>query len=206
MDAKSPPPSDSDSTATCLPYAQASPLLISCALDFLRQELASHFPGDTLNWLTWSNALGRLRPDVWVDQGEVFLDAQDVSRLAQHLNGSPELPTLEPPLYGARAAYLAKRLVNYANEALDALDELEAGPKAYSPRVWELVLSLALGNSVADEVFQATAWSAERGEEPAVTGPNVHARVFALRQARGELDFPTGPPPAGAARQARPKK
>lgn len=80
----------------------------------------------------------------------MFLEAQDVKRLAQYLADSPELLTLDPPVYGPRSAYMSKRLVNYADEAQDALVELEACPKAYGARVWELVLSLALGNSVAD--------------------------------------------------------
>ena len=199
MDSTSPPPADS--AATCTPYAQASPLYISCALFFLQKELADHFPERTLDWLTWAKALDFLRPDIW-EMGErmVFLETQDVKRLAQYLATSPELPTLDPPLYGPRSAYLAKRLVNYADEARDALVELEANPKAYGARVWELVLNLALGNSVADEVHYATDLNANPGGEPAIDGPNVHARVLALRQVRGEFDFPTGPPqPAGSA-------
>ena len=202
MDSLSPPPADP--AATCRPYAQSSPLHISGALLFLQQELAPHFPETALDWLTWANALDRLRPDLWEEGGRVSLDAQDVNRLAQYLAGSPELPTLEPPVHGPRAAYLAKRLVNYAAEARDALVELEAGPKAYGPRVWELVLSLALGNAVADEVHQATDWNAEQDGE--LAGASVHTRVFALRQARGEFDFPSGPPPAGTVGKARPRR
>jgi len=205
MDSTSPPPADSE--ATCTPYAQASPLYISSALFFLQKELADHFPEMTLDWLTWAKALDRLRPDIWAIEGRVYLDAHDVIRLAQYLDCSSELPMLDPPLYGPRSAYLSKRLVNYADEALDALVELEANPKAYGARVWGLVLSLALGNSVADEVHQATDLNANRDRKPAIDGPNVHARVFALRQARGEFDFPTGPPqPAGPAGKPRPRK
>lgn len=102
---------------------------------------------------------------------------------------------------------MAKRLVNYADEAQDALAELEAHPKVYGPRVWNLVLSLALGNSTADEVYQVTWWDANKDKESAVAGSNVQARILALRQARGEFDFPTAPPlPAAAAPRTRTRK
>jgi hypothetical protein len=204
MDATSPPPSDS--AATCLPYAKASPSDISCALVFLQEELASHYLADTLSWLTWAKALDRLRPDLWITKERVVsLHAQDVRRLTQHLTGSPELLTREPHQHGPRAAYLAKRLVNYADEALDALDELEVAPKAYGPRIWNLVLNLALGNSTADKVYRDTCLDEDedKAAEPAVEGPNVHARVLALRQARGEYNFPTGPPRTPGRARAR---
>ena len=195
----SPPPA---SATTCLPYTDASALHVSCALLFLQRELADHFPEPALDWLTWAKALDQLRPDLWVDpQGTVSLDALEVKRLAQYLACSPELPTLEPPLYGPRSAYLAKRLVNYADQAVDALAELEAHPQAYGPHVWELVLSLALGNATADEVFQATTWGKSKGEEPADVP--IQVRIRALRQARGQFDFPTGPPPATTVSKAR---
>jgi hypothetical protein len=51
---------------------------------------------------------------------------------------------------------LAKRLVNYEDDVIPALEEMRANPLAYGPVVYSLVTSLALGNLVADEVFQAT--------------------------------------------------
>ncbi|RZK30017.1 MAG: hypothetical protein EOO63_07775, partial [Hymenobacter sp.] len=134
MDSTSPPPADSE--ATCTPYAQASPLYISSALFFLQKELADHFPELTLDWLTWAKALDQLRPDLWLTpQGTVTLDGPTVARLAQYLAASPELPTLDPPLHSPDAAYVTKRLVDYTDEARDALVELEACPKAYGPRL-----------------------------------------------------------------------
>ncbi|MGI4733661.1 MAG: hypothetical protein ACRYG7_00615 [Janthinobacterium lividum] len=193
MDATSPSPADS--AAIRLPYAKASAAYISYALVFLQAELASHYLAENLPWLTWANALDHLRPDLWVSkEGVVSLHAQDVRHLTQHLTGSPELLTREPVRHRPRAAYLAKCLVNYAEEALEALDELEAGPRFYGPRVWNLVLGLALGNSTADQVYRDTWREKEKVAKPVVDGPTVHARVFALRQARGEYDFPTGPP------------
>ena len=192
MDATSPPLPDL--AATRLPYANASPADISCALVFLQEELASHYLANSLGWLTWAKAMDRLRPDLWITKERaVSLHEQDVRRLTQYLTGSPELLTRKPRKHGPRA-YLAKRLVNYADEALDALGELEAAPKAYGQRVWNLVLSLALGNSTADKVYRDTFLDEREVVTPAVDGPNVHARVLALRQARGEYDFPASPP------------
>lgn len=201
MDATSFP--SPDSAATRLPYANASPADISCALVFLQEELASHYLADSLSWLTWAKGMDRLRPDLWITKERVVsLHEQDVRRLTQYLTGSPELLTRKPRKHGPRA-YLAKRLVNYADEALDALDELEAAPKAYGPRVWNLVLSLAVGNSTADKVYRDIFLDEREAAKPAVDGPNVHARVLALRQARGEYDFPTAPPRPPRWTQAR---
>jgi hypothetical protein len=200
-------PPSVESATTCLPFAQASAAHISCALVYLQVELVMHFPKDTLDWLTWAKALDQLRPDLWLTpQGTVTLDGPTVARLAQYLAASPELPTLEPPLHGPDAAYVMKRLVNYTDEAQDALVELEACPKAYGPRVWNLILTLALGNATVDRMYRATCWDAQQDSEPTVGGLPIQARIRALRQARGEFDFPTGPPPAGAAPKTRPKK
>ncbi|RZJ95469.1 MAG: hypothetical protein EOO60_00235 [Hymenobacter sp.] len=188
MDATSPPAPAS--AATCLPHANASPADISCALVFLQEELVSHYLADTLSWLTWAKALNRLRPDLWITKERfVSLHAQDMRRLTQHLTRTPELLTRKPHEHGPFVAYLAKRQVNYADEALD---ELEAAPKAYGLRVWNLVLGLALGNSTADKVYQDTCLDEDKAAKPA--GANVHARGLALRQVRGEYDFPTRPP------------
>ena len=92
MDVTSPP--SPDSAATRLPYANASPADISCALVFLQEELASHYLADSLSWLTWAKAMDRLRPDLWITKERVVsLHEQDVRRLTQYLTGSPELLT-----------------------------------------------------------------------------------------------------------------
>jgi hypothetical protein len=98
------------------------------------------------------------------------------------------LPELDPPIYPDRACYLAKRMVNYQDEALEALDEMAQNPLVYGPRVFALVTSLALGNSVADNVFAA-----------------APERIRTLRAARGALGhLPLPSPPAAPAPGATP--
>ena len=197
-----PPTPDSTSAASCVPYSQASLSQVVKAQIFMQQELKLHFPA--LAGQTWVRALDHLQPDLWVEGDRVSLDYADLAHLTHYLAGSAELPTLEPPIYVLRAAYLAKRLVNYWDQAIDALADIEAAPLAYGPRVYNLVLSLALGNSVADEVFQTT-HSGPRGRpgspNPAATRVGIHARIQALRLAREEFTFANVAPDLTAADQ-----
>jgi hypothetical protein len=172
----------------CVPYNQASPQQISQALVYVMQELSQHFP--TLGFVPWTNAVLQLKPDLWLRGDAVYLDEDDLSYLAQRLAASRSLPDLDPALYPDRACYLAKRLVNYRDEALEALADIEANPLAYGGRVFELVTGLALGNSVADTVFRVT-YRGPKGRpgspDPAPARASVHAQVRALRHARGEV-------------------
>ena len=177
---------------TCVPFAQASPAQQSQALLYLQTALRGHFPA--LGWAAWAHALWQAQPDLWVDGDGASLDYADLARLTQDLAGAAEPHTLDPPIYGPRSHYLAKRLLNYRDEAVDALAELEADPRACGPRVYALVTDLAVGNSVAEEVFRATAGHLPLGRPPgsvpgkrAPAAPPVHARVLALERARGSL-------------------
>ena len=171
----------------CVPYAQATPQQLTCALAFGLAALREHFP--TLSFGPWVNALLQLQPDLWVEDTAVYLAADDLAHLTQYLAASPELPELAPPIYPGNARYLAKRLVNYQDEALEALADIALHPLAYSSRVFELVSGLALGNSVADEVFRATHRGPQGrpgGVDPAGARATAHQQVRALRRARGE--------------------
>jgi hypothetical protein len=170
------------------------------------QELADHFP--TLDFATWGNTMLAYKPDLWVAGEQVYLDYADVTLLTQRLATSPSLPELDPPIYPDRACYLAKRMVNYQDEALEALDEMAENPLAYGPRVFAVVTSLALGNSVADNVFAAT----HRGPQgrpgsadPTLARAAAPERIRALRAARGALGhLPLPSPPAAPAPGATP--
>jgi hypothetical protein len=203
--ATSPAPSPAPA-ATCIPYDKATPAQLALALAYLMQELADHFP--TLDFATWGNTMLAYKPDLWVAGEQVYLDYADVTLLTQRLATSPSLPELDPPIYPDRACYLAKRMVNYQDEALEALDEMAENPLAYGPRVFAVVTSLALGNSVADNVFAAT----HRGPQgrpgsadPALARAAAPERIRALRAARGALGhLPLPSPPAAPAPGATP--
>ena len=197
-----------DPTRLCIPYDQATPHQLSLALAYAMGALPEHFP--TLSFVAWANTLLRLKPDLWVEGDAVSLDYQDLQHLTQQLATSDELPELDPPIYPDRVSYLAKRFFNYQDEALEALPDIAANPLAYSSRVFELVTTMALGNSVVDEVFHAT----HRGpqgrpgsEDPALARATVHEQVRALRRARGELGHQVIPErPADPAKPTAPGK
>ncbi|MGY3090957.1 hypothetical protein ACVWYF_004021 [Hymenobacter sp. UYAg731] len=189
---KSSTPPHAETMGCRIPYAQASPPQIAQALVYANHELREHFP--TLSSLTWSNTLQELQPDLWVGEETVTIDGDNLRVLVQRLNDSPELPELEPLIHGPRAGYMAKTLVNYEDDAIHALADMEANPLAYGPLVYRLVVSLALGNAVADEVFRDTAsgpWGRPGGADRDVARATVHERLKALRRARGEGEFGT---------------
>lgn len=82
------------------------------------------------------------------------LDADDLEYLANQLAKSPALPKLDPPLHGPRAGYLAKTMADYEDDAIGALPDIGANPLAYGPLVYNLVISLARGDSVVGQVFR----------------------------------------------------
>lgn len=182
-----PPP---EPTAICIPYTDASAPQIAQALLYLQAALRHHF--STLSEGTWANALHELHPDLWVEQQTVTLDQDDVIYLANRLALSSEVPVLDPIIHGPRAGYLAKKMVNYEDDAIQALEEMAVNPLAYGPVVYRLVTSLALGNSIADEVFQAThrgPWGRPGGPDRDVVRATVRERLGVLRRARGEAEF-----------------
>jgi hypothetical protein len=173
-----------------VPFAQATPGQVAQALRYLQEELKNHFP--TLRESTWADALQKMQPDLWVEEQTVFFAQDDLAYLAYCLALSSEVPELDPIIHCPSAGYLSKRMVNFADDAIDALADIEANPLAYAPAVYRLVVSLALGNSVADTVFRAThrgPWGRPGGPDRDVARATVHERLKALRQARGEAEF-----------------
>ncbi|NML67852.1 hypothetical protein HHL22_21835 [Hymenobacter sp. RP-2-7] len=182
-----PPP---DPTPVCIPYAQATPHQLSLALTYAMVALPESFP--TLSLADWTNSLLGLKPDVWVSGDAVSLDDQAIQHLTQRLAAAEELPELDPASPLDRGDYLSKRLYNYQDEALEALPDIAANPLIYSSRVFNIVVTLALGNSVADAVFHAThqgPQSRPRTEDPTLARATVHEQVRALRCARGEVGY-----------------
>jgi hypothetical protein len=160
---------------------------------YLQEALHDHFP--TLKWATWADALQELQPDLWVEEQAVTLDQDDLIYLTQRLALSPEVPALDPIIHGPKAGYLARKLVNHEDDAIHALEEIEEHPLAYGPLVYRLVVSLASGNEVADEVFGATyrgPWGRPGGPDRDIARATVSERLQALRCARGESEFAFG--------------
>jgi hypothetical protein len=186
MTSATPPPADP--TAQRVPYAQASPQQVSRALLFVQEELQQTFP--TLPWVSWADAFLTVQPDLWVGQETVSLDEQGLAPLAQHLASLPDVRDDDSIVHGHRVVYLAQKLVNLQDDAIYALADIEADPLAFSLPVCQLVTRLAVGNAVAEQVYRATRRGPEGrpgGEDPALARANVHARVQAVRRARGVL-------------------
>lgn len=183
-------PIQPDSATTCVPFAQATPRQISLALTYVMEELAQHFP-PSLSFAAWTEALFQQQPPLWVEQEEVFLEEDDLTRLTQRLAASDELPQLSPPIYPSQACYLAKRLVNYQDQALHALTEIEANPHGFGYSVYALVLDLAAGNGIAQQVYRVTQPESRRPgrPDPAIERQLASARIAAVRRARGELAY-----------------
>jgi len=182
------PPSDHH--PRCIPYVQATPRQLSLALTYAMAALPEHFL--TLSFAGWTNGLLGLKPAVWVSGEAVSLDDQALQDLTQRLAAAEELPELDPASYPDRDDYLSKRLYNYQDEALDALPDIATNPLAYGSRVFNLVVTLALGNAVADAVFHATHQGRPGRpgtEDPTLARATVHEQVRALRCARGEVGY-----------------
>lgn len=107
-------PPDSPAETSCqLPYTQATFSQRALALAIVQEELKHHFP--VLPWLSWARELDALQPDLWVDGSLVTVNYTDLIKLTQRLASVPEMPTLDPPIYGPRSLYLARRLSEYAH-------------------------------------------------------------------------------------------
>lgn len=140
-----------------LPYHQATAAQRALAVDYLQQRLKAHFP--TLRVSSWPVALADHRPDLWLRGSAVTLAETDLIQLAQHLAAAPELPVLDPPLYGLPALHLAQYSLQSSELAVWALAEVAAGATACGPRLYALLLRLAHPSPLADQVVQAWCWN-----------------------------------------------
>lgn len=145
---------DSPAETSCqIPYTQATFSQRALALASVQEELKHHFP--VLPWLSWARELDALQPDLWLEGPLVTLDYADLIKLTQRLASVPEMPTLDPPIYGPRSLYLARRLSEYAHQSVLALAELEKNPLVYGFNTSAIIMKLAASNGVVEEVMQA---------------------------------------------------
>lgn len=144
-------------TGVRLPYQQASATQRALAVDHLQQRLAAHFP--TLRASTWSQALAEYQPDLWLVGSSIALAETDLTQLAQHLAAAPELPVLDPPLYGLPALHLTQHSLQTSELAAWAIGEIAASATACGPRLYALLCRLAHPSPLAEQVVQAWCWN-----------------------------------------------
>jgi hypothetical protein len=170
-------------------YAQATVQQREQALAYLKQRLQLHFP--VLATQTWRDALTLFQPELLVMGDQVQFTYQDLTELAQYLSDSPELPLLDPPLYGPPTLYLAQEYLHAAELAVWTLPELELLEPTGSQRLYTLVSLLAHGNRVAEQVVRARRWGLAVGRPLPLGVPGggaspgsqeVEHRLLRLRQ------------------------
>ena len=144
-------------TGVRLSYHQATTVQRALAADHLQQRLGAHFP--SLRASTWHLALAQLQPDLWLTGPAVALAATDLTQLAQHLAAAPELPVLDPPLYGLPALHLAQDRFQTSELAAWALPEVAASATTCGPRLYALLRHLAHPSLLAEQVVQAWCWN-----------------------------------------------
>lgn len=156
-------PSTPAATVTRLPYAQASVTQREQLLATLRQRLRYHFP--TLSPAAWLRALFEFQPTLLlVGPDTITLDATELTQLVQHVAGLPELPLLDPPLYGLPALDLAQRWERGRELAAIALPELATD--FIGPRLTALFAYLCQSYPLAEQVVQAWRWDLTMTSSP----------------------------------------
>jgi hypothetical protein len=140
-----------------LAYTQATATQQAQTLHYLQARLRQHFP--TLPERSFSRALEEFRPALLLTGTEVTLPLSDLTQLVQYLAGAPELPLLDPPIYGRYALELAQYILHTSELAVSVLTELASGPVArYGPRLGELLRRTARTYLLAKQVVQAQRW------------------------------------------------
>jgi hypothetical protein len=138
-----------------LPYAQASVAQREQLLAYLRRRLPHHFP--TLSLAAWLQALFEFQPTLVLTGPEgVALEAEELIQLVQHLSNSPELPLLDPPVYGLTTLDVAQHYLRAKELAVRVLPEVIPGPTG--PRLLALLTYLCQPYALAEQVVQAWRW------------------------------------------------
>lgn len=144
--------------ALLLPYAQATAIQRVQTLHYLQARLQLHFP--TLPARAFDRALAEFRPALVLSGTQVSLRLSELTQLVQYLAGAPELPLLDPPIYGQFALELAQYILHTSELAVRALYELPSeSATRYGPRLGELLRRTARPHLLAEQVVQAYPWS-----------------------------------------------
>ena len=173
-------------------YVDASLRQRTLALASVQEDLKHHFP--TLPLPQWATEMEALQPDLWLEGEEVTIVYEDLVRLTQRLAWTPNRVPLEPPIHSLQSLYLARRSSEYAHIAILALAEMEQNPLAYGKYTRIIILKMAAGNGVADEIIQAFGEShpVKAGPDKSPPAdqlpgcPDVLTRIFNLAWSHGK--------------------
>lgn len=187
------PPDPSADSPIEVPYLEASFSQVAAVLATIYAELKDQFL--VLPWLYWSNALNRLQPDLLVETTRVTIDAADLLKLTEILASYPDLPQSDSSPPGQDSWYLARRYAEHEEQAVLALEEMEATPYLYGSHSSALIMKLAAGNGVVGSVLEALTGSRTLQQRPGYSLPaelipgsqTVMARIKALTKTREHL-------------------
>ncbi len=141
-------------TASPLPYTQTTAAQRAQVLRYLQVRLRPHFP--TLPERSFARALAEFRPDLRRTGPLLTLPALELTQLVQYLGEAPELPLLDPPLYGPWALDLAQYLLLSSELAAGAIVALAAASRTpCAPQLWALFHRLATPYPLAERLVQA---------------------------------------------------
>jgi hypothetical protein len=109
-------------TTSFLPYLQATATQRAQILHYLQARLQHHFP--TLPERPFVRTLAEFRPTLLLTGTQVALSRLELIQLIQYLGNAPELPLLDPPLFGRPALELAQYLLHTNELTVSAIIEL----------------------------------------------------------------------------------
>jgi hypothetical protein len=75
-----------------VPYAQAAPAQLAQALVNAREALGPYYPA--LTWPQWHKALEYLQPLLLIDDGQVSISMEGLTKLAHHFEAEHPLPPI----------------------------------------------------------------------------------------------------------------
>lgn len=182
---------------TSLSFAQATAAQRTQLLQYLQIRLRHHFP--TLPERAFARALAEFRPDLLLTNTRLALPHHDLTQLVQYLAASPELPLLDPPIYGPWALDLAQYALHLSELAVRALVELASELSGRcNPHLWQLLRYLAQPYSLAEQVVQAQRWDLPGSPRlpPGISGSPAPGSPVVERLLQ-QLAPLTTPPPSG---------
>ena len=144
-------------TASLLPFVQATATQRAQILHYLQARLQHHFP--TLPERPFVRTLAECRPTLVFTGTQVALSRHELTQLVQYLGNAPELPLLDPPLFGRFALELAQYLLHTNELTVGAVIELASKSDARcGPHLGELLRRTARPYPLAEQVVQAQRW------------------------------------------------